>query len=738
MRIASILLLAAACAASAVAQAAGSFTYTSGLLVTGTPVTFTDTSTNPGILANLWQIDGQYYGAGCGCRTYTVNHTFSTPGMKSATLIVIYGNGGTASTTQSFNVALQITAAPTAVATAGCAPMLAQVNGSGSSSPYAAVTAYQWAFSDGFTASGVSAVHILPNVGAYWADLTITDALGHQDTTRINFTVGGPVASVAVVGGLSRCVGDVATIQTTLSGTPPFTLYWSDGLVETISQAGVASRTKNLPAPGSSPLNLNNFSDATGCAPLINNGNQTFIVGQPATAVITGDAIIGQGEYATLTVTCTGAPPFSVTWQDGLQQTLSGYSATRIVAPAATASFGLASLTQNNACGAALPTPHTVLVTPSSPPAGKAYTVDGTGGHLRRVRLADGVTEATFNVSIPGYSFNNLRGIARRPGTHDYYVLATNNTSSAVALLNTNNGVGTLVGTWPDVLRSCGFDSFGRLLVVGQANFFLPPPPISEVNLASGALSFVATSPIQGSVVRIAASPNSLQNVAVYGGALPDPIRTMLKFDINSFASQGQQILIPLNGGPAGVVDGLSYANGYDFVMTVGASYFAVYATYATQQLGTFDHQARGIACAPDAFVGLRGSGDGLFLESAVNGVYDAQGRKSAAPGATMSFRCSSPSGLFDGQAAVLFVDAYVDGFEPVLSPYAIDAVHVSFPAAIMLAIDTIPANGSFERSYVVPPGAAGIVLRTQCALFSAQAAGGLATSEGREILLVP
>src|SRR2546422_3255873 len=55
---------------------------------------------------------------------------------------------------------------------------------SASVSLYGPITNYQWHFSDGSTASGITLTHKFSNAGTYNASLTVTDVTGENDTVQ--------------------------------------------------------------------------------------------------------------------------------------------------------------------------------------------------------------------------------------------------------------------------------------------------------------------------------------------------------------------------------------------------------------------------------------------------------------------------------------------------------------------------------------------------------------------------
>jgi serine protease len=82
---------------------------------------------------------------------------------------------------------------PVARLTVNCNDLSCSANGSTSSDDNG-ITAYQWNFGDGQTASGASASHTYSNAGTYTISLTVTDTANQTDTSSQQVTVSAPGA----------------------------------------------------------------------------------------------------------------------------------------------------------------------------------------------------------------------------------------------------------------------------------------------------------------------------------------------------------------------------------------------------------------------------------------------------------------------------------------------------------------------------------------------------------------
>lgn len=149
-----------------------------------------------------------------------------------------------------------------------------------------------------------------------------------------------PQPTATVNGGGSFCAGGSATIGATFTGIAPFTIVWSDGVTETTS-ANSISRTV---APAvQTEYRITSFSDAY-CSRAA--GGTALVTPRPVpTATLTGGGTFCAGTAQTMSVALTGTSPFTITWSDGVTQTVnSGTTATRSVTPATATTYTIASV----------------------------------------------------------------------------------------------------------------------------------------------------------------------------------------------------------------------------------------------------------------------------------------------------------------------------------------------------------------------------------------------------------
>jgi len=170
-----------------------SYTFSSELLaqLTATPLEGTspltvdfDASSSTGNIA----IYEWTFGDGDSAHGSTTNHIFSTAGSYNVTLLVTDSDGATDSHVQTIVVTSGSSdnTAPTAVlsssTTLGKAPLLVELDGSGSTDDDGSIVSYNWDLGDGGTASGALVNYTYSTAGTYYPTLTVTDNDGATNT----------------------------------------------------------------------------------------------------------------------------------------------------------------------------------------------------------------------------------------------------------------------------------------------------------------------------------------------------------------------------------------------------------------------------------------------------------------------------------------------------------------------------------------------------------------------------
>jgi len=272
-------------------------------------------------------------------------------------------------------------------------------------------------------------------VGVFPAPVWVLNPDETEGTGLLNHGWYGPDAAcsnptASLTGGTTICPGNSATLSVSMTGTPPFTLYWGDGFTQSgimtltatrtvtpsatttyllsgITDAAcargvgayatvtVAALSSAISAPsaactGSSGLSASvpdagpgatyswsitngtitggagtrsiTFSPGTSGSLQLSvtvavgscssSSSSTIPVSAPPTAAVSGSATICAGQSTNLSVVLTGAPPWTLTWSDGITQSgLASSPATRSVSPFSTTTYSVTALTDATTCG---------------------------------------------------------------------------------------------------------------------------------------------------------------------------------------------------------------------------------------------------------------------------------------------------------------------------------------------------------------------------------------------------
>ena len=158
-----------------------------------------------------------------------------------------------------------------------------------------------------------------------------------------------PTATVS--GGGTICSGTSVSIQAALNGSQPYTVTWSDGLVQNNVSSNSVMRIV-------SPTLTTNYtvialSDSTGCSAGTLSGSALVAVNPLPTARVSGGGTICSGTSVSIQASLTGTQPYTVTWSDGtVQNNVSSNSVTRIVSPTVTSNYTVTALSDATGCPA--------------------------------------------------------------------------------------------------------------------------------------------------------------------------------------------------------------------------------------------------------------------------------------------------------------------------------------------------------------------------------------------------
>ena len=190
-------------------------------------VSFTSSASDPdGTIASVeWD-----FGDGATSTDADPAHVYANPGTYAATVTATDDQG--AVTSDSMTITVSANQAPTAAAsadaTSGKAPLTVNFDGSASSDPDNLIVAYDWNFGEGPDVGGVAPSHTYASSGSYTVTLTVTDELGATDSTTLTILVADNVAPLA-------------NIQATpTSGHAPLEVHF-DGTTSTDADGSIVS-----------------------------------------------------------------------------------------------------------------------------------------------------------------------------------------------------------------------------------------------------------------------------------------------------------------------------------------------------------------------------------------------------------------------------------------------------------------------------------------------------------------
>ena len=285
-------------------------------------------------------------------------------------------------------------------------------------------------------------------------NVLVTDSIGTQvPSSTASVTIGQPLAGVS--GGGEICAGGSATIEADLLGIAPWTLLWSDGLL----QEGVTDNpaTREVSPSETTTYRLDSVTDAN-CA-ASSTGEAVVTVHSAPTAVVSGDASICAGASAQLHADLTGTPPFVITWSDGFEQWAFEGEANHLVTPDVTTPYTILSVTDAYCDGSASGSATITLPDLDPPPITVPASTCQSANYVASV--PDAGPDATYQWSvshgvIQGSSTNRVVGF-RRGGTGTTTLAVTVTTEAGCATSSVPVAVNALppYGFTLDTARAC-------------------------------------------------------------------------------------------------------------------------------------------------------------------------------------------------------------------------------------------------------------------------------------------
>ena len=183
-----------------------------------------------------------------------------------------------------------------------------------------------------------------------WYSVIVTNAQGCSTSSAPTQVTVNPLPMASVSGGGNVCAGGSATVQATLTGSAPWSITWSDGFV----QNGIATSvvTRSVSPSTKTSYSVTSVADAS-CSGS-SSGSAIVTVTPLPTAAVSGNATICNGSQATISVSLTGAAPWTLTWSDGLVQSgITTSSSTRTVSPTTTTTYSVTAVSGASCAGSA-------------------------------------------------------------------------------------------------------------------------------------------------------------------------------------------------------------------------------------------------------------------------------------------------------------------------------------------------------------------------------------------------
>jgi gliding motility-associated-like protein len=230
----------------------------------------------------------------------------------------------------------------------------------------------------------------------------------------------------AVLSGTTTiCNGQSATLTVNFTGVAPWSITYTDGGVPvTINNINANPYTFSVSPAVTKTYSLAAASDSK-CTSIAADlsGNPVVTVAPRPTAVISGTNTICNGQPATLTVTLTGGPPWSITYTDGVTPvTINNINASPYsfqVSPAANKTYTLTATSDNRCVAIPADLSGSAVITVNSRPTAVlsgANTICGgqsanlnvtfTGTGPWSITYTDGTTPVTINnINVNPYSF---------------------------------------------------------------------------------------------------------------------------------------------------------------------------------------------------------------------------------------------------------------------------------------------------------------------------------------------
>lgn len=258
--------------------------------------------------------------------------------------------------------------------------------------------------------------------GLYVFRLTASDGSFRRIST-VALAAGAVFPTAVTYGRSDVCGGTPVAIRADVTGTPPWSLTWSDGVVQSGVPSSPAERIVTLARwdllspPATYRVLAVSDTQGTGSS----SGSSVVGIENLPRATVSGTGVVCNGRPRSIRVDVSGPGPITLVWSDGLIETVAGWSQhERAVSPASETTYSVTSVS-NERCGAGTSSGSatiTPIPLPTATVSGSTTICSGQSAELRvdltgkgpwRVAWSDGLVEG----SVPETPYYRLV----RPGT---------------------------------------------------------------------------------------------------------------------------------------------------------------------------------------------------------------------------------------------------------------------------------------------------------------------------------